>query len=61
MTYRELEQRLRADGWVLQRQAGSHKIYAHEKKEQIIVVAGHHSGDQVRKGMLAKIKKQAGW
>jgi predicted RNA binding protein YcfA (HicA-like mRNA interferase family) len=61
MTYRELEAKLKADGWVLDRQSGSHRIFVHEEKEQIIVLSGHHPSDQVRKGMLHKISKQAGW
>lgn len=61
MTYRELEQRLVSDGWTLERQTGSHRIYEHSDKKQIIVVSGHHPGDEVRKGMLHKIMKQAGW
>lgn len=61
MTYREVETRLLKEGWTLDRQTGSPKIFKHTKNRQIIVLSGHVLSDQVRKGMLAKIRKQAGW
>ena len=61
VTYRELERRLLSDGWILDRQSGSHRIYKHVARKQIIVVSGHRPGERVRKGMLHKIMKQAGW
>jgi predicted RNA binding protein YcfA (HicA-like mRNA interferase family) len=61
VTYRELERRLLSEGWDLDRQTGTHRIYKHPDRNQIIVVSGHHPGDTVRKGMLQKIMKQAGW
>jgi predicted RNA binding protein YcfA (HicA-like mRNA interferase family) len=61
VTYRELEAKLSKDGWTLDRQSGSHRIYVHETHKQVIVVSGHHGSEQVQKGMLSKISKQAGW
>lgn len=61
MTYRELEAKLKKDGWVMDRQTGSHKVFVHESRKEVIVLSGHHPGDQIRVGMLHKIMKQAGW
>lgn len=61
MTYRELEARLKKDGWEFERQTGSHKVFVHPSKSEVIVLSGHQASEQVRKGMLHKIMKQAGW
>ncbi|MBI5707883.1 MAG: type II toxin-antitoxin system HicA family toxin [Armatimonadetes bacterium] len=60
MTWRELEDRLVKDGWKLDRQSGSHRIFVHGKKHGIIVLSGHQGSEQVGKGMLSKLLKQAG-
>ena len=40
MKYRDLIERLEADGWVLDHQRGSHLLYRHPTKPGIVVVAG---------------------
>ncbi len=60
MTYREVEVRLKKEGWVLDRQTGSHAVYVHPQKSGIVVLAGR-GGVDIPKGTLNSIKKQAGW
>ncbi|MEI6815503.1 MAG: type II toxin-antitoxin system HicA family toxin [Bacteroidota bacterium] len=55
----ELLRILRKDGWVLVRQAGSHKILRHRHKKGQIVVPDHGS-DELGKGLERKILKDAG-
>ncbi|MFI5385141.1 MAG: type II toxin-antitoxin system HicA family toxin [Fimbriimonadales bacterium] len=50
---KEVEQRLRADGWVLARTTG-HKVYKHPNKQEIVVVP-NHPNDEVAKGTLESI------
>ncbi len=55
---RDVLKRLEADGWYQIRMRGSHRILAHETKPGIVVVPGK-SGDDIPKGTLASIWKQA--
>jgi predicted RNA binding protein YcfA (HicA-like mRNA interferase family) len=48
-----------ADGWRLDRQRGSHRIFRHAIKAGTVTVAGH-PGDDVPTGTLASIRRQAG-
>lgn len=48
-----------SDGWRLDRQSGSHRIFRHETKPGTVTVAGH-PGDDVPPGTLASIRRQAG-
>ncbi len=57
---REVIRRLEADGWVLTRTTGSHRIFAHPTKPGLVVVAGKPS-QQLQEGIWAAIQKQAGW
>ena len=42
------------------RQQGSHRMYKHSEKPGIIIIAGHKLSDEVPKGTLNAILKQAG-
>ncbi len=48
-----------ADGWVLARMKGGHRQYKHPTKAGLVTVAGHPS-DEVDRGTLNSIMKQAG-
>ncbi|MFM7276860.1 MAG: type II toxin-antitoxin system HicA family toxin [Microcystis aeruginosa] len=50
---------LEKDGWFLVNTVGSHRQYEHPTKRGKVTVAGKLS-DDVRKGTLASILKQAG-
>lgn len=58
MRARELEKMLFADGWILIRQAGSHRHYKHEKKPGKVTIPFHT--EDVDKGTANSILKQAG-
>ncbi len=49
---------IEADGWRLDRQRGSHRIFRHATKPGTVTVAGH-PGDDVPAGTLASIRRQA--
>lgn len=56
----EVLRRLVADGWVLTRTTGSHRVYTHPDKPNIVVVAGKPSA-QLQEGTWRNIQRQAGW
>lgn len=56
---RDLLKLLEADGWFLVDTVGSHRQYKHPTKAGKVTVAGKLS-DDVRKGTLASILRQAG-
>lgn len=56
---RDVIQLLEKDGWFLVNTVGSHRQYEHPTKRGKVTVAGKLS-DDVRKGTLASILKQAG-
>lgn len=58
MKVRDVLIRLEADGWYQIRMRDSHRIFAHETKSGIVVVPGK-PGDEIPKGTLASIWKQA--
>jgi len=47
------------DGWVLVRTRGDHRQYKHPTKPGLVTIAGHFS-DEVDRGTLNSILKQAG-
>lgn len=47
------------DGWFLIRQRGSHRQYKHKKKKGLVTIALHKMSDEVAKGTLNSILKQA--
>ncbi len=59
MKVRELLRLLEEDGWHLERTRGSHRQFKHQEKSGTVTVAGKPS-DEIRKGTLASILRQAG-
>ncbi len=59
MKVRDVIKRIEADGWRLDRQRGSHRIYRHPEKPGTVTVAGAR-GKDVQAGTLYNIMWQAG-
>jgi predicted RNA binding protein YcfA (HicA-like mRNA interferase family) len=57
---REVLTMLRADGWVIVAQRGSHKQYKHPVKPGRVTIAGHDN-DDLATGTRKSIFRQAGW
>ena len=49
---------LEADGWIVKRQRGSHRVYTHPVKPNLVVVPVH-TGD-LKIGTERKVLKEAG-
>jgi predicted RNA binding protein YcfA (HicA-like mRNA interferase family) len=47
------------DGWYLARQKGSHRQYKHKFKSGLVTIAAHKLSDDIAKGTLNSILKQA--
>lgn len=47
------------DGWYLDRQKGSHRQFKHPVKKGLITVSGHKLADELAKGTLNSVLKQA--
>lgn len=60
MKYRGVVKIIEDDGWFISRQRGSHRVYKHSQKSGIVIVAGHKLSDEVPRGTLNAILKQAG-
>lgn len=59
MTFREIEKKLKANGWVLVRVCGSHYQYRKVGYPQAIVVPNHNSHD-LTIGILENLEKKTG-
>jgi len=59
MKAREVIQKLNQDGWKQIRQKGSHRIFEHPTKPDLVVVPDHGSVD-LKVGTLHDILKKAG-
>jgi len=59
MKYKEIVKLIEDDGWVQVRQRGSHRAYKHNAKTGIVTIAYHHLSDEIPKGTLNSILKQA--
>jgi predicted RNA binding protein YcfA (HicA-like mRNA interferase family) len=59
MKVKDLIKRIEADGWYLVTIKGSHRQFKHPAKRDKVTIAGKPS-DEVRKGTLNSILKQAG-
>ncbi|MGA0200156.1 MAG: type II toxin-antitoxin system HicA family toxin [Prochlorotrichaceae cyanobacterium] len=59
MKVRDLIKQLESDGWFLVNTEGSHRQFKHPTKPGKVTIEGKPS-DDVRKGTLASILKQAG-
>ena len=51
--------RLQAEGWVLMRTEGSHRQFKHALKPGRVTISGS-LGDDMPKGTLASVRRQAG-
>ncbi|HVX85471.1 MAG TPA: type II toxin-antitoxin system HicA family toxin [Phycisphaerae bacterium] len=61
MKYRDLLRMLHEDGWRQERTNGSHMMYVHPQKPgPVVVPAGGKGGQDVPRGTLNSILKQAG-
>ena len=59
MKVRDVIKLIEADGWYFERMKGSHRQFKHPTKKGLVTVAGN-KGDDVFKGILNSILKQAG-
>ncbi len=59
MKVREIIKTLEADGWYLVATEGSHRQFKHLIKQGKVTVSGKFS-DDIRKGTLASVLRQAG-
>ncbi len=60
MKYKEVVKMIEDDGWYQVRQRGSHRAYKHQVKIGIVTIAYHRMSDEVPRGTLNSIYKQAG-
>ncbi len=60
MKVRDVLKRLGNEGWVLDRQRGSHRQFVHPNKAGRVTVAGHPNLD-LQYDTLKSIYQQAGW
>ncbi len=59
MKYKEIVKQIELDGWYQVRQKGSHRAYKHPQKTGIVTIAYHRLNDEIPKGTLNSILKQA--
>lgn len=63
MKYRDLERLMRQDGWEWDRSRrgkGSHRVFRHPNKPNIIVLPFHGRNTDVAPGLLGEILREAG-
>jgi len=59
MKVREIIKIIEDDGWFMVRRRGSHRQFGHDIKKGLVTIAGHQN-DDVAKGTLNSIFRQAG-
>jgi len=59
MKVKEIIELIEKDGWYLYRQKGSHRQYRHIIKKGLVTIAVHKLSDDIAKGTLNSILKQA--
>jgi len=59
MKIRDIIKLIEQDGWYLVRQKGSHKQYKHPYKSGLVTIACHSFSDDLAKGTLFSVLKQA--
>ncbi|MFH2143686.1 MAG: type II toxin-antitoxin system HicA family toxin [Bacteroidota bacterium] len=59
MKVSEIIKIIEKDGWYLIRKKGSHRQYKHREKSGLVTIAGHKMSDDIAKGTLNSILKQA--
>ena len=60
MKYKGIVRLIESEGWSIARQRGSHRVYKHPERPGIVIIAGHKLTDEVPRGTLNAILKQAG-
>ncbi|MEX2009509.1 MAG: type II toxin-antitoxin system HicA family toxin [Dongiaceae bacterium] len=62
MTFREFIRILRENGFALDHQRGSHRVYKGELagKVRLVVVAPHRESDDIKRGTLSSMIRQSG-
>jgi predicted RNA binding protein YcfA (HicA-like mRNA interferase family) len=60
MKVRDVLKRLADEGWVLDRQRGSHRQFKHPSRPDVVTVPGQPS-DTLKPGTFANIARRAGW
>ena len=58
MKYREIIRIIEKDGWIIDRQKGSHKQYKHRFKKGLVTISGKNNQD-IPIGILKSILKQS--
>jgi predicted RNA binding protein YcfA (HicA-like mRNA interferase family) len=59
MKVSEIIKIIEQDGWYLVRQRGSHRQYKHHSKTGLVTIAAHRMSDEIMRGTLNSILKQA--
>ncbi len=59
MKVSEVIKLIEKDGWFLVRQKGSHRQYKHPSKKGLVTIAVHKLSDEIARGTLNSILKQA--
>ena len=59
MKVRDAIKIIEQNGWIMIRSKGSHRQYRHNEKKGVVTIAGHKN-DDLAKGTLNSILKQAG-
>jgi len=59
MKVREVIKMIEQDGWFMVRRKGSHRQFKHNYKSSLVTIAGHLN-DELARGTLNSILKQAG-
>ncbi len=59
MKVNEVIKLIEKDGWFLVRQKGSHRQYKHPSKKGLVTIAAHKLSDEIARGTLNSILKQA--
>jgi predicted RNA binding protein YcfA (HicA-like mRNA interferase family) len=60
MKVKEIIKLIESDGWVTDRQSGSHRQYKHPIKSGVVTIPIHRLSDDLPKGLENSILKQAG-
>ncbi len=59
MKVKDVMKMLKDDGWYESRQRGSHKQFKHPIKKGVVTISYHKLSDEIRRGTLGSILKQA--
>ena len=59
MKVSEIIKIIEEDGWYIVRQRGSHRQYKHRFKKGLVTIASHKLSDDIAKGTISSILKQA--